>query len=206
VTSDGLCKELRDDPDSPLHNYRDVQYYQRLARDHPAAEWVGNLGGDAKKGFVARARALLMPIRWEEPFGRSSGTTSSGWGSSRPRTAVGRWRSGSRPPRWPGTTSAATRRSWNGPAEPPQRPRSRVDCSTRPVGGREVGRGAPDAPGRHRRVRGQLVPAVPASARRRGRLEAVAAVDRDPASLANARRYLGLPADRCHTSVREALR
>jgi predicted dehydrogenase len=39
-----------------------------------------------------------------------------------------------------------------------------------------------------------------------GRLEAVAAVDRDPASLANARRYLGLPADRCHTSVREALR
>jgi glycosyltransferase involved in cell wall biosynthesis len=64
-----LAKELRDDPDSPLHHYRDVQWYRRLERDFPRAEWVGNLGGDAKREFVAGARALLMPIRWEEPFG-----------------------------------------------------------------------------------------------------------------------------------------
>ena len=64
-----LCKELRDDPDSPLHNYRDVQYYQQVERDYPKAQWVGNLGGDAKRELVAGARALLMPIRWEEPFG-----------------------------------------------------------------------------------------------------------------------------------------
>jgi glycosyltransferase involved in cell wall biosynthesis len=64
-----LLAELRNDADSPLHNYRDVQFYQQVEREHPRAEWVGNLGGDAKKEFVARARALLMPIRWEEPFG-----------------------------------------------------------------------------------------------------------------------------------------
>jgi glycosyltransferase involved in cell wall biosynthesis len=68
-TRELLGQELRDDLDSPLHHCRDVQYYRRLERDFPEAEWVGNLGGDAKREFVAGARALLMPIRWEEPFG-----------------------------------------------------------------------------------------------------------------------------------------
>ena len=68
-TRELLGKELRDDPDSPLHHYRDVQWYRQLERAFPGAEWVGNLGGDAKREFVAGARALLMPIRWEEPFG-----------------------------------------------------------------------------------------------------------------------------------------
>lgn len=37
-----------------------------------------------------------------------------------------------------------------------------------------------------------------------GRIEVVAAVDRDPASLANAQRHLGLPPERCHTSIGRA--
>jgi predicted dehydrogenase len=37
-----------------------------------------------------------------------------------------------------------------------------------------------------------------------GRVEVVAAVDQNPASLDNARRYLGLPAERCYTSSRKA--
>jgi glycosyltransferase involved in cell wall biosynthesis len=32
-------------------------------------EWVGEVGGDAKLDLLARARCLLFPIDWEEPFG-----------------------------------------------------------------------------------------------------------------------------------------
>jgi predicted dehydrogenase len=44
-----------------------------------------------------------------------------------------------------------------------------------------------------------LPPAV-----REGRVEVVAAVDLNPAALENARRYLGLPPERCYTDVRRA--
>jgi len=37
-----------------------------------------------------------------------------------------------------------------------------------------------------------------------GRIEIVAAVDRNPAALENAERYLGLPPERCYTSIAEA--
>jgi len=30
---------------------------------------VGEIGGAAKRSLFARARGLLMPIRWDEPFG-----------------------------------------------------------------------------------------------------------------------------------------
>jgi len=67
-----LQKELRD-ADSPFHHYRDVKYYLQSVRPYevtnPRIAWVGSVGGEAKKEFVAGARALLMPIRWEEPFG-----------------------------------------------------------------------------------------------------------------------------------------
>jgi glycosyltransferase involved in cell wall biosynthesis len=69
---DLLLKEL-EDPASPLHDYKDVKYYLQAVRPHerddPRIAWVGSVGGDDKREFVARARALLMPIRWEEPFG-----------------------------------------------------------------------------------------------------------------------------------------
>src|SRR4029453_17713595 len=34
-----------------------------------AVSYVGEVGGREKAELVAGARALLMPIRWEEPFG-----------------------------------------------------------------------------------------------------------------------------------------
>jgi glycosyltransferase involved in cell wall biosynthesis len=60
--------------DSPFHYYKDVEYYKESVHPHerkdsPRIAWVGSIGGDNKRGFVAGARALLMPIQWEEPFG-----------------------------------------------------------------------------------------------------------------------------------------
>jgi len=39
-----------------------------LVRKHGVLE-VGPVGGDRKLALIARARALLFPIQWEEPFG-----------------------------------------------------------------------------------------------------------------------------------------
>jgi glycosyltransferase involved in cell wall biosynthesis len=35
----------------------------------PDVEWLGEVGGDDKLDLLARARCLLFPIQWEEPFG-----------------------------------------------------------------------------------------------------------------------------------------
>ena len=37
--------------------------------DGKAVRFVGEIGGAAKRSLFARARGLLMPIRWDEPFG-----------------------------------------------------------------------------------------------------------------------------------------
>lgn len=37
--------------------------------DHPLIEFIGEIGDSAKSEFLGRARALLMPIDWAEPFG-----------------------------------------------------------------------------------------------------------------------------------------
>jgi glycosyltransferase involved in cell wall biosynthesis len=37
--------------------------------DGDRVRFIGEVGGVAKRGLFAGARALLMPIRWEEPFG-----------------------------------------------------------------------------------------------------------------------------------------
>ena len=37
--------------------------------DGERVRFVGEVGGAAKRALFARARGLLMPIRWEEPFG-----------------------------------------------------------------------------------------------------------------------------------------
>ena len=39
--------------------------------DHPLIEWLGEIDELAKVELLAGARALLMPINWEEPFGLS---------------------------------------------------------------------------------------------------------------------------------------
>ena len=42
---------------------------ERALRRHPAARHVGPVEGEAKMRLLGGARALLMPLRWEEPFG-----------------------------------------------------------------------------------------------------------------------------------------
>jgi glycosyltransferase involved in cell wall biosynthesis len=64
-----LFAALRD-PASPLHGYADVRYYLDTVRpfeDGERIRWVGTVGGADKDALVGRARAVLMPIRWEEP-------------------------------------------------------------------------------------------------------------------------------------------
>lgn len=59
------------DPCSPFRDYKDVKYYLEAVRPHESDDitWVGAVGGDEKKELIAGARAMLMPICWEEPFG-----------------------------------------------------------------------------------------------------------------------------------------
>jgi glycosyltransferase involved in cell wall biosynthesis len=50
----------------------DQEYFDGRVRPHvdgTAVTYVGEVGGREKAEIVAGARALLMPIRWEEPFG-----------------------------------------------------------------------------------------------------------------------------------------
>jgi len=58
------------DPASPLHGYGDVRHYLEAVRpfeDGERVRWVGTVGGVDKDALVGRARAVLMPISWEEP-------------------------------------------------------------------------------------------------------------------------------------------
>jgi glycosyltransferase involved in cell wall biosynthesis len=36
---------------------------------HPLVEWLGELGDEGKNRLLGDARALLLPVRWDEPFG-----------------------------------------------------------------------------------------------------------------------------------------
>jgi glycosyltransferase involved in cell wall biosynthesis len=71
-TPERLSEELRR-PDSPFHHYKDVKYYQKSVRPYERSNsnisWIGSVGGRDKRELVAGALALLMPIRWQEPFG-----------------------------------------------------------------------------------------------------------------------------------------
>jgi len=53
------------------HENEGEAYHAReiVPRLGPGVEWLGPLGGRDKLAFLAGARALLMPLRWEEPFG-----------------------------------------------------------------------------------------------------------------------------------------
>jgi glycosyltransferase involved in cell wall biosynthesis len=47
-------------------------YFQTRVAPHLDGEWVryvGEVGGTVRRDLFARARALVMPIRWPEPFG-----------------------------------------------------------------------------------------------------------------------------------------
>ena len=47
--------------------YFETEIEPMLAAEH--VDWVGEIGGQEKADFLARARALLFPIDWAEPFG-----------------------------------------------------------------------------------------------------------------------------------------
>jgi glycosyltransferase involved in cell wall biosynthesis len=50
----------------------DRDWYQKALRPllaAPGVEWVGEADASMKRTLLGGARALLMPIRWEEPFG-----------------------------------------------------------------------------------------------------------------------------------------
>jgi glycosyltransferase involved in cell wall biosynthesis len=51
---------------------RDRQYFEQVIQpmlSEPGVELVGQVAGAAKNALLARAAALLFPIRWPEPFG-----------------------------------------------------------------------------------------------------------------------------------------
>jgi glycosyltransferase involved in cell wall biosynthesis len=50
----------------------DQEYFERKIQpllDHPLIEFVGEVGDDGKQELLGKARALLFPIDWPEPFG-----------------------------------------------------------------------------------------------------------------------------------------
>jgi len=50
----------------------DQAYFERDIRpllDHPLIEFVGEIGDAQKNDFIGRAKALLFPVDWPEPFG-----------------------------------------------------------------------------------------------------------------------------------------
>jgi glycosyltransferase involved in cell wall biosynthesis len=50
----------------------DRDYFDRDIRpllDHPLVEFIGEIGESQKSAFLGRAKALLFPIDWPEPFG-----------------------------------------------------------------------------------------------------------------------------------------
>jgi glycosyltransferase involved in cell wall biosynthesis len=70
VPSPGELFAALEDPSSPLHGYGDVRHYLDAVQpfeDGERIRWVGTVGGADKDALVGRARAVLMPISWDEP-------------------------------------------------------------------------------------------------------------------------------------------
>jgi glycosyltransferase involved in cell wall biosynthesis len=57
----------RVDPSDEVYFRQAVEPYLK----HPLIEWLGEINDQAKIELLAGARALLMPIDWDEPFGLS---------------------------------------------------------------------------------------------------------------------------------------
>ena len=50
----------------------DRDYYQQVIRpqlDHPLVEYIGEINDAGKNEFRGKAFALLVPLKWPEPFG-----------------------------------------------------------------------------------------------------------------------------------------
>jgi glycosyltransferase involved in cell wall biosynthesis len=60
------------DPASPVRTYPDVGWFlEEVAPllDDDRARWIGNVAAAQKADLLRRARAVLFPIRWDEPGG-----------------------------------------------------------------------------------------------------------------------------------------
>jgi glycosyltransferase involved in cell wall biosynthesis len=79
-------------PDSPYHSRIDVRYYLDRVRGYEDGErivWVGTVHGAAKQTLLGGAKALLAPIRWDEPGGTAA-IEALACGTPRHRDAAGR--------------------------------------------------------------------------------------------------------------------
>jgi glycosyltransferase involved in cell wall biosynthesis len=68
----------------------DIEYFKTKIEpllDHPLVEFIGEINETQKSEFLGKARALLFPIDWPEPFGlvmieaMSAGTPVIAWGN-----------------------------------------------------------------------------------------------------------------------------
>ena len=60
------------DPADPARGLGDVRYFQTEVEPHldgSTVRWVGSVGGAAKAELLRSARAVLFPLRWDEPGG-----------------------------------------------------------------------------------------------------------------------------------------
>ncbi|MCW2537556.1 MAG: hypothetical protein JWQ26_3255 [Modestobacter sp.] len=60
------------DPASPVRGYPDVQWFLEHVDpwlDGDRVRWVGSVQGRAKAELLRRSRAVLFPLRWDEPGG-----------------------------------------------------------------------------------------------------------------------------------------
>jgi glycosyltransferase involved in cell wall biosynthesis len=53
----------------PVHGHDDATYFEAAVRPHLGRDvrWIGSVEGERKLELLSRARALVTPIRWEEP-------------------------------------------------------------------------------------------------------------------------------------------
>jgi len=61
-----------DTPGHPARSHPDVAWFLQHVDPHldgGAARWIGSVGGAAKEELLRTSRAVLFPIRWEEPGG-----------------------------------------------------------------------------------------------------------------------------------------
>jgi glycosyltransferase involved in cell wall biosynthesis len=60
-----------DDPASPVHSHPDVRWFLRHVAPSlgDGARWIGSVSGVEKDELLRRSRAVLFPIRWDEPGG-----------------------------------------------------------------------------------------------------------------------------------------
>jgi glycosyltransferase involved in cell wall biosynthesis len=65
-------EDALDDPAHPVHSHPDLRWATEQvlpALDGDRARWIGSVAGEEKAELLRRSRAVLFPIRWDEPGG-----------------------------------------------------------------------------------------------------------------------------------------